>query len=111
MEPSNIVTLTDVDPDTTALQAMIAQLSVTEDGEPLKHAMDDLKRALLENPAACVALLPEDIGKMVEHLNRMTGKHIAEEMAAQAAKAKKSAKPKVDFSNPNIGQEILDDLF
>lgn len=93
------------------IKHMIAQLSVTEDGEPLKNAMRDLKRGLLANPAASASLLPEDIGEMVKHLYRMTGKDV-EDAIAKASKNKKggSKQPKFDFSDPKIQQEILDDL-
>lgn len=59
-------------------------------GDNLSGAMKDLQKALLENPSAVSLLLPEDIGKMVEALRRMTGQAIA----AAATPKKKSDKPK-----------------
>lgn len=56
------------------------------DDENLKGAMDDLKRALMQNPAACALMLPEDVGSMVEALRRITGE------AAITTKASKKAK-------------------
>lgn len=93
------------------IQAMIAQLSVTEDGEPLKKAMADLKKAIKDNPHACSALLPEDIGEMVKALYKMTDRDLT--LAIEKAKKKGSKKgggPKVDLSDAKIQQEILDDL-
>lgn len=94
---------------TEQLQAMIAQLGVTEEGEPLRSAMDDLKRALKVNPAACASLLPEDIGSMVEILMKITGKELLEDMATK--KSGKTAKQKFDFTDPKVMQEVEDDLF
>lgn len=93
---------------TVELQSMIAQLSVTEEGESLVSAMDHLKKALLANPAACASFLPEDIGAMVSALRKITGKDIADQMAG-----KKKTKDKVDLKNltKEQEQEIIDDLF
>lgn len=96
---------------TEQLQGMIAQLSVTEEGENLRAAMDDLKRAIRANPAACASLLPEDIGKMVDALMVVTGKEIEEDMADKRKGKRSAATPKLDLSDPKVKQEILDDLF
>jgi len=96
---------------TEQLQGMIAQLGVTEEGESLRNAMDDLKRALKVNPAACAALLPEDIGQMVDALMKVTGKELLEDMAKKKNGTKTAAKVKPDFSDPKVMQEIEDDLF
>lgn len=63
------------------------------DGESLKGEMALLKKALLENPAACSLLHPEDIGLAVANIRRMVGIAIS---TASAPKAKKegSGKPK-----------------
>lgn len=92
------------------IKAMIAQLSVTEDGEPLRGAMDDLKKALKANPAACATLLPEEIGAMVSVLKKITGRDIEE---AASGKKKGQKKEKIDINNLTAEQqqEILDDLF
>jgi hypothetical protein len=96
---------------TEEIQNKIAQLSTTEDEESLKNAMQDLKKALKANPAACAALLPEDIGQMVMYLKKITGKDIEE--AAGRKKSKKKNTDKVDLNNlsDTQKQEILDDLF
>ncbi len=95
---------------TQQIQDMIKQLSVTEEGEDLRNAMQDLKKALKANPAACAALLPEDIGQLVHHLKKLTGKDV-EEAASKKKGTKK--KDKIDISNMTSEQqqEILDDLF
>lgn len=92
------------------IKAMIAQLSVTEDGENLRSAMDDLKKALKANPAACATLLPEEIGAMVSVLKKITGRDIEE---AAAGKKKGQKQTKIDIHNLSAEQqqEILDDLF
>lgn len=107
---SQVVNLTDATLTTQQIQDKITQLSVTEDGVPLKNAMDDLKRALLANPAACAAMLPENIGEMVKHLIRLTGKEIEDTMAG---KRKGNKKEKIDLNNLTDAQkqEIADDLF
>lgn len=96
---------------TEQIQGMISQLSVTEEGEPLQNAMRDLKKALKANPAACAALLPEDIGAMVRVLKKITGKDVEE--AASRKKGNGKKKEKVDLTNltQEQQQEILDDLF
>ena len=91
------------------LKSMIAQLSVTEDGEDLREAMDNLKKALRVNPAACASLLPEDISLMVDALMKVTGKEIEEDMSDKR-KTAKPKKEKFDFTDPKVQQEIADDL-
>lgn len=54
------------------ISAKIAQLEDMS-GENLKAEMGELKKALLQNPAACMLLKDEDIGSMVTSLRRMTG--------------------------------------
>ena len=46
-------------------------------GDDLKNEMVDLKKALLENPQACMLLLPEEIGSLVSSLRKITGIAIA----------------------------------
>jgi hypothetical protein len=53
----------------------------------LKTEMNQLKVALLANPAAVELMLPEDIGLMVENLRRIVGEAIA---AASAPKERKT---------------------
>ena len=59
-------------------------------GDDLKNEMMDLKKALLENPQACMLLLPEEIGSMVSHLRKITGIAIA----TASAKTKKTGEKK-----------------
>jgi hypothetical protein len=62
------------------------------DGDSLQGEMVDLKKSLLENPAACSLLLPEEIGELVTTIRRMTGVAIAEANAPKerTPRAKKS---------------------
>jgi hypothetical protein len=59
-------------------------------GDDLSEAMKELKKALMENPAATQLLLPEDIGKLVEALRRITGEAIT---SAATKPKKEKAKP------------------
>jgi len=95
---------------TEQIQAMIAQLSVTEENESLRKAMDNLKGALKANPAACAALLPEDIGAMVSVLKKITGRDI-EDAAAGRKKGQKKEKFDITKLTPEQEQSIMDDLF
>lgn len=72
------------------IQARIKQLQDL-DPEPLQGAMKDLKAALMQNPAACSLLLPEDIGEMVAALRKITGEAVVTATVKKASK-KKSAK-------------------
>ena len=58
--------------------------------EDLTGAMADLKRALMENPAACSILLPEDVGQLVAALRRIT----KQEVFSATTKSKTPKKPK-----------------
>ena len=60
--------------------------------ENLKTAMQDLKKALMQNPNAISLMLPSDIGQMVIALRKMTGVEIAK--AETTAKAGKVSKKK-----------------
>lgn len=68
------------------IRSMIEQLSMTEQGESLREAMQDLKKALRANPEACALLLPEDIGQCVSYLRKLTGQVIAEQVATKRRK-------------------------
>lgn len=94
------------------IRHMITQLSVTEEGEPLKGAMRELKKAILENASACTVLLPAEIGEMVKYLYKTTDRDLqaAIDKASKSKSKKKATGPKIDFSDPNVQQEILDDL-
>ena len=86
------------DPDISHIKRMISELS-TVNNENLQTAMDDLKRALMENPAASSLLLPEDIGEIVKHYKTMTGKMIIQSKVKASTSKKNGAKhvPSADF--------------
>ena len=74
-------------------------------GDDLKNEMINLKKALLENPQACMLLLPEEIGSMVSHLRKITGIAIA----TASAKTKKAPGEK-KASKKMTAQELADAL-
>ena len=74
-------------------------------GDDLKNEMMDLKKALLENPQACMLLLPEEIGSMVSHLRKITGIAIA----TASAKTSKKKEPKA-AGKKLTAQELADAL-
>lgn len=62
--------------------------------ENLKSEMVELKKALLENPAACLLLKDEDIGALVTHLRKLTNTAIISAAAGKTtAKKEKAVKP------------------
>lgn len=76
------------------IQDRIKQLDGQE-GDTLKKSMAQLRIALRANPEACNLLLPEDIGKMVQHIYKMTKTTVVKAVAERSvARAKK-----VDLSN------------
>lgn len=116
-EPELAVQLEPVELSTEQLQEKIRTLSTTSDGEDLKFAMRDLKRALLANPSACALLLPEDIGEAVQALKRMIGPSLEKEETKRTkkeAKATKAAETKIlkpsDFSMEDL-KGLSDDDF
>lgn len=92
------------------IRNMITQCSMTEDKESLRPAMKNLKKAILDNPAACSLLLPEDIGQMVDRLNFLNDRDL--QAAIESSKSGKKGKgtTKIDLSSAEVQQEILDDL-
>lgn len=58
--------------------------------ENLKGEMQQLKKAIMENPAACLLLKEEDIGQLVISLRKITGVAIQQ---AQT-KTRKASEPK-----------------
>ena len=74
-------------------------------GDDLKNEMINLKKALLENPQACMLLLPEEIGSMVSHLRKITGIAIA----TASAKTSKKKEPKA-AGKKLTAQELADAL-
>ena len=71
------------------ISARIQQLEELS-GDDLKNEMMNLKKALLENPQACMLLLPDEIGAMVSSLRKITGIAIA----TASAKTKKAGEKK-----------------
>jgi len=84
------------------LRGLIEKLETTEDGEPLRNAMTELKVALKQNPAACSLMLEDDIGLCVKHLKRMVNKDILADLTD------KTGKPKT--AKVVLTQEVLDNL-
>ena len=74
-------------------------------GDDLKNEMMNLKKALLENPQACMLLLPEEIGSLVSSLRKITGIAIA----TASAKTKKAPGEK-KASKKMTAQELADAL-
>lgn len=113
MDAIQEIELPDVTYSIEMIKEKIAILSKTEDGEPLKGAMNSLKKALKANPDACNLLLPEEIGELTKAIYRINGKTIAES-AAKAGRKKGSALEKglakIDLTDPNTLKEIEDDL-
>lgn len=73
-------------------------------GPELRAEMDSLRTALLENPAACALLMPEDIGALADAHRRKLGIAVA-----QAAASKKPAAGKSSIAKMS-NQQILDNL-
>lgn len=68
--------------------------------DDLKGAMDDLKKALMQNPAACSLMLPEDVGSMVTALRRITGQALVT--------AKKTKAPKIPKLSQMTAEQIAE---
>lgn len=76
-------------------------------GEDLASEMKLLKKALVENPNACLLMLPEDIGQMVSALRKITGQALA---VADAKPKKGEAKPKKLALTAEAMQAAFDEL-
>jgi len=74
-------------------------VSMSEDN--LKTAMQDLKRALMQNPSAVSLMLPSDIGQMVIALRKMTGVEL-EAAKSSATKAKTGKKKEAILSSEQL---------
>jgi len=85
------LTNTSVEQAYSDLQQRISELE-SYSGEELKSQMQQLKKALMENPSACALMLPEEIGSMVSALRKITGQH-AVEAATKKATGRGKAKP------------------
>lgn len=81
------------------------------DGESLKGEMASLKKALLENPAACSLLQPEDIGEAVANLRRMVGIAIATATAPKVKAASTKPKKLTAAELKQAMSEVSDDDF
>jgi cytochrome c553 len=73
------------------LSQRINQLATLSE-DSLKDEMQALKKTILENPAACLLLAEEDIGELVDHLRKITGKAIV--LAATPKKKSSTTEPK-----------------
>lgn len=96
--------MTDIAQEVADIQNRITQLEALSEDD-LKPAMKDLKKALMDNPDACSLMLPEDIGKMVEALRRMTGQALVEEKTKTKTKKQTAAEIK-----EMLGQPLADDF-
>lgn len=114
LDPELVVKIEAVELTTPELQEKIKALATTSEGEDLKYAMRDLKKALLSNPSACALLLPEDIGEMVKYLKIMIGPDLAKIETSKAKKEAKEKAPKLikltDFSVEEL-KGLSDDDF
>lgn len=88
------------------VRLMIEECSKTEDGEPLRNSMNELKAALKANPAACAMMLPEDVGACVTLLRKMTNKLILDDIHG----GKKEREKKKVVSQEEIDGLTVDDL-
>jgi hypothetical protein len=93
------------------IQEMIAHLSTTADGEPLRNAMDSLKLALKENPAACELLQPEDIGEMSKAIMKLEGLMILNAKVRKEVKESRKGKGKSAVSlDPSELEAMADQM-
>ncbi len=87
-------------PDQTAsdlsirIQNLQTQINEGMEGSDIKAEMDDLKRSLMENPAACLLLKDEDIGTLVQAYRKIVGIAIAEASSTKPRKAPAAKKTK-----------------
>lgn len=92
------------------IKGRVLALGATDDDD-LATAMTELKKALLQNPNACLLMLDEDIGKMTLALRRLTQEALVEGTKAKAEK-KPGAKKKtaqVPLSAEDM-QKVFDEL-
>ena len=73
------------------LPRLAALQSISDD--KLQDEMRLLKKALMENPAACALMLPQDVGQLVTALRRLTGEQLA--LAAAKPKGGRGGKQKL----------------
>lgn|SRR5574337_187840 len=90
---------------TAELQSKIRELSQLPDCD-LKDAMDELKKALMENAEASLLLLPEDVGEIVRHLRKVTGKALQTAASKKKASSEKSEKAKEKAFKTMTAEEL-----
>lgn len=81
-------------------------ITIKGDPEALRFGIKDLQRALLQNPAACALMLPEDIGEAVKMIRYYTGKEVVDEQARKAT----SKKSKSTMTVEQISEINIDDF-
>lgn len=107
MQTNTTAATAEVEQKASEISARIQALT-DFDGESLKNEMGALKKALLENPAACLLLHDEDVGAAVTALRRMTG-IAAASAAAPAKKLKQKALSPAELAKALA--EVPDDEF
>jgi len=80
-------------------------------GENLKGEMTALKKALLDNPAACLLLKDEDIGSLVSSLRRITGVALSAASAKKTTKAGKTTASTSKFTKEQLNEALNSDEF
>ena len=80
-------------------------------GDDLKNEMMNLKKALLENPQACMLLLPDEIGAMVSSLRKITGIAIATASAKTGKKKSESAPKAKKMTAAELAAALEDEDF
>jgi hypothetical protein len=94
--------------DVSVLRKRIYAIASIEENEDLRHAMDDLRLALLANPAACNLLLPEDVGQLVGYIRKTNFAWL--QANVKPAKAKAAAAPS-SKSKAKISEDEMADFF
>jgi len=69
--------------------------------------MDDLKKALMENPAAASLILPKEIGQLVKYIKMLEGKMI---INSKVKAAMKKGKNKAPALTPDFLKSIEDQI-
>lgn len=90
---------------TVELQTKIRELSQLSDCD-LKDAMNELKKALTENAEASLLLLPEDVGEIVRHLKKVTGKALQTAASKKQKSTEKSEKAKEKAFKTMTAEEL-----
>jgi hypothetical protein len=77
-------------------------------GTDLESGMKELKKALMQNPTACMLMEDADIGQLVIALRKLTGEALIE--ASTSKKTGSSRSKQVDLSDPTAVAAIFDEL-